>query len=185
MTEKFDYFSAALAILSALHTVVIRLFHLYPRARNQLVLPSLPSITPRKTLIVWTLVCIVTYISHVTYLSVLPRFDYSYNMLFNLIIGLTHNFLWIAYALPAVPLLAFRRFPNRPKLYRPKYADKAAWFVILTMVATSLELFDFPPILHTLDAHALWHLATVPIARYWYDFLIEDSLDEGWKQSRD
>lgn len=49
------------------------------------------------------------------------------------------------------------------------------------MGAMSLELLDFPPLGRILDAHALWHAATVPIGVLWYDFLIEDALDDGWR----
>jgi hypothetical protein len=27
----------------------------------------------------------------------------------------------------------------------------------------------------------LWHLSTVPIAFFWYDFIIQDSLDQAWR----
>lgn len=46
-----------------------------------------------------------------------------------------------------------------------------------------LELLDFPPILRVLDAHALWHLATVPITKMWYDWLVNDAkecVSIGW-----
>lgn len=42
-------------------------------------------------------------------------------------------------------------------------------------LASCLELFDFPPIWRALDAHALWHAATVPLAGMWYSWLIEDA----------
>lgn len=44
-----------------------------------------------------------------------------------------------------------------------------------TTMAMSFELFDFPPIKRTIDAHSLWHLATAFIARGWYDFLVKDA----------
>lgn len=41
------------------------------------------------------------------------------------------------------------------------------WF----LAAIMLEVFDFPPVFYrSLDAHSLWHLATVPLAVYWYYF---------------
>lgn len=46
-----------------------------------------------------------------------------------------------------------------------------------------LELLDFPPILRILDAHALWHLATVPITQMWYEWLVNDAqvcISTGW-----
>ncbi|KAI6094398.1 Per1-like protein [Pisolithus sp. B1] len=178
-TEKLDYFSAALAIMYALYLTVIRMLHLYPRAtdgRTQEDTANLRS----SMYIAWSTLCITVYIAHVTYLSILPRFDYTYNMAFNLALGIAHNLLWLLYSLPR-PISLFRRFPYAPKTYRPVYGYKAGLFVALTTAATALELFDFPPVGRILDAHALWHLSTAPIAKLWYDFLVEDALDEGWR----
>jgi hypothetical protein len=38
------------------------------------------------------------------------------------------------------------------------------------LLASLLEIFDFPPLWHTLDAHSLWHAATVPLGFLWYLF---------------
>jgi hypothetical protein len=38
----------------------------------------------------------------------------------------------------------------------------------------SLELFDFPPLGRVIDAHSLWHAATILLANGWYKFLIRD-----------
>ncbi|KAJ7084838.1 Per1-like protein [Mycena belliarum] len=184
-TEKLDYFSAALTILYALYYTVIRLFHLYssPR-RNRLTLstsgaPAGSSLAHKA----WTLLCILVYLGHVSYLTLLPRFDYTYNIIFNMVVGLTHNALWLLYSLPA-SLSLFRRFPSRPKSYRPSFVGNAGIFVALTTAASALELIDFPPLLRVIDAHSLWHLATAPIAVLWYDFLVEDARDESWRELR-
>ena len=96
-----DYFSAALAILYALYYTVIRLFHLYSAdARSKSSLARFG----------WSGFCIVTYLAHVSYLTLLPRFDYTYNMVFNLTLGMAHNLLWLAYSLP--PSLSL--FPPYP-----------------------------------------------------------------------
>ena len=175
LTEKLDYFSAALAILYALYYTLIRTGNLYP-------LPSKPDDNGRSRLrFGWSALCIVVYLSHVTYLSLLARFDYGYNMAFNLVLGISHNILWLLYSLPVV---SFRRFPYASKTYYPRHIYKAGIFVFLTTAATALELFDFPPLGRVLDAHALWHLSTAPIALLWYDFLIQDSQDEGWRPSQ-
>lgn len=160
-----DYFSAALAIMYALYYTVIR------------ILPP----TSRLASKAWPLLCVLAYLGHISYLTLLPRFDYTYNMAFNLTLGLTHNALWLLYSLPTSVI---RRFPSQAKSYRPNFVNKAAVFVGLTTAATALELFDFPPLGGIIDAHALWHLVTAPIALFWYDFLIEDSLDPGWKDQR-
>ncbi|CAL1703246.1 unnamed protein product [Somion occarium] len=179
-TEKLDYFSAAAAILYAIYYTVVRLFHLYRDDRDRLTnLESQPRIIYK----LWTAICVTLFIGHVSYLTLLPRFDYTYNMAFNLIIGMMHNLLWLLYSLPSSVQL-IRRFPSRPRSYRPTYANKPGIFVLLMTAATSLELLDFPPVLRIIDAHSLWHLATAPIAALWYEFLIEDSLDDGWRGQR-
>ncbi|KLO14887.1 Per1-like protein [Schizopora paradoxa] len=186
-TEKLDYFSAALAIMSALHFTVARFFFLSPSS----------SLRFR----VWTTLCALTYLAHISYLTLLPRFDYAYNMAFNVALGVSHNILWLIYALPA-RLTLFRRFPSpfdpesdskspldgnnnrtryRARNYRPAFASRAALCVGLTTAAMALELLDFPAIGRVLDAHALWHAATIPIAGMWYTFILRDALDEGWR----
>ncbi|RDB26240.1 Protein PER1 [Hypsizygus marmoreus] len=183
-TEKLDYFSAALTILYALYCTVVRLFHLYPKTYRSRVTLSSVSSTPHNASRVytsWSLLCIIVYIVHVSYLTLLPRFDYTYNMAFNLIIGFSHNALWLIYALPTSVV---RRFPTQPKSYRPSFVGKAGVFVVLMTAATTLELFDFPPWGRIIDAHSLWHLSTAPIAMLWYTFLIEDALDGSWREQR-
>ncbi|KAI0345001.1 Per1-like protein [Trametopsis cervina] len=174
-TEKMDYFSAAMAILFALFYTVVRLFHLYPQRS-----PSSRTHVTERLRISWAVLCSLAFLGHISYLTLLPRFDYTYNMAFNLVVGLIHNILWLLSSLPS-SMSIFRRFPARTRSYRPKYAFKAAIFVLLTTAATALELFDFPPWRRMVDAHALWHLSTVPIITYWYRFLVQDALDEGWK----
>lgn len=133
----------------------------------------------------WRVICVLAFVLHISYLTFSSRFDYSYNIIFNLIIGLIHNTFWILYALPSSMTIICRYPPSgmpgaTRKSYRPRCASQAAICVALTMAAMSLELLDFPPILRILDAHALWHAATVPIAILWYRFLVNDALDEGW-----
>ncbi|KXN80620.1 hypothetical protein AN958_09319 [Leucoagaricus sp. SymC.cos] len=179
-TEKMDYFSAALAILYALYHTTIRLFHLYSTS---------PKLTQSSRgsrdwkFYALTLLCSCAFLGHITYLTSLPRFDYTYNMAFNLVVGFLHNLLWLFYSLPS-SISLLRRFLSRAKSYRPLFATKAGIFVGLTTAATALELFDFPPWGLVIDAHALWHLVTAPIAYYWYDFLVEDGLDPSWRDQR-
>ncbi|XP_032785363.2 post-GPI attachment to proteins factor 3 isoform X2 [Daphnia magna] len=49
-----------------------------------------------------------------------------------------------------------------------------AAFVALVAFTTLFEVLDFPPLFWVLDAHALWHLSTAPLAILWYKFLIDD-----------
>lgn len=161
---------------------MIRLFHLYPiDPRNRPFSSStFDTIQRQKLYYFWSAACVFIYLGHVSYLLSLPRFDYTYNIIFNLVLGLSHNFLWLTFAFPSSYSL-FRRFASKPKSYRPAYATTAAKAVVLTTAATCLELFDFAPWHRVVDAHSLWHLATVPLAVIWYDFLILDARDAGWK----
>jgi post-GPI attachment to proteins factor 3 len=183
-TEKLDYFSAAATILYAFYAVVVRFFHLYPLPPTRLSTSKVPPSSPThsRAWVIWTSVCALTYLGHLTYLLSLSRFDYTYNMAFGVGVGIAHNLLWTAYSLPS-RWTVLRRFPFKPFTYRPPYVSKAAVFVALTMAATGLELFDFPPWRRTIDAHSLWHFVTVPISIMWYNFLVEDATDDGWRDS--
>jgi hypothetical protein len=177
LTEKLDYFSAALVILYALYMTVVRLFHLYPGT------PAFPSRPGRRALFhAWRAIAAVAYVGHVSYLGLAPRFDYTYNVIFNLILGLVHHVLWLLFALPGSP--PFARYAMMPGSYRPAHVGTAFLTVALTTAATTLELFDFAPWARVLDAHALWHLATAPLAVLWYDFLLTDAQDAGWRGQR-
>ncbi|KAJ7063646.1 Per1-like protein [Mycena amicta] len=182
VTEKLDYFSAALTILYALYYTVVRLFHLYPVPRRTRLSLSTPDASPEGSLALrtWSLLCLVAYMGHVAYLASLSRFDYHYNIVFNTVIGLAHNALWLLYSLP-VSIPVFKRFPGRPKSYRPQFVTTAGVFVALMTAASVLELFDFAPLARVIDAHSLWHLATAPIALGWYTFLIQDARDDSWR----
>ena len=172
ITEKLDYFSAGLSILFGLYIAVIRLFHLYPTP-----LGSHDSTIRSIFRHFWTALCASAYLGHISYLSLAPHFDYGYNILANLVVGTIHNILWILFGVPATP---FKRFPYSATSKTKRWIPKPLWCVMLMIAAMMLELFDFPPWYRIIDAHSLWHLATAPIAGMWYDFLVEDSKDDGW-----
>jgi hypothetical protein len=49
--------------------------------------------------------------------------------------------------------------------------------VVVMTVAMSLELLDFAPVARVIDAHSLWHAATIPIALGWWTFLCNDAVE--------
>ncbi|CEH19399.1 Predicted membrane protein [Ceraceosorus bombacis] len=199
-TEKLDYFSAGAVILSGLFFSICRLFRIPPSHPNFTLLAR---------------VCAGALAVHILYLSI-GRFDYSYNMTANVLVGLAHTFLWLAYSLrPSafpgpndgvsssarsaangraneMPPNALSGNASSPtpilSTIPPPSSSRTARIrlqvvVGLLVAATSLELLDFPPILRALDAHALWHLATVPLASMWYKWLIDDAREctsSGW-----
>ena len=55
--------------------------------------------------------------------------------------------------------------------HRRRYVWKCVASVMAGCCFVALELLDFPPLFWTLDAHALWHLSTVPIPLLWYRYV--------------
>ncbi|KPJ07369.1 Post-GPI attachment to proteins factor 3 [Papilio machaon] len=102
----------------------------------------------------------LVYAQHLFYLYS-ARVDYHYNMMVNLFFGVCGSLIWLWWG--AAQWLSGRR-----------YAWRLLAFVLLSAVALSLELLDFPPYYHIWDAHALWHLATVPLPLLFYRFVIDD-----------
>ncbi|KAJ2451714.1 hypothetical protein EV183_003430 [Coemansia sp. RSA 2336] len=145
LTEKLDYFSAGLNVLYIFFLGTVRMLRLSSWRQTRVV----------------ALACAIPYLLHVGYLSFV-RFDYGYNMMANAIVGLLSNFVWFA-----VTVQAYRN--GQPFWWKP------ALLIVLTDLAFSLEAFDFPPFADTLDAHSLWHAATIPIVAHWYDYLVADA----------
>lgn len=93
------------------------------------------------------------FIYHWSVLSV-GRFDYGYNMRVNILTGLMGSTGWMVW---------FFRQPI-PWLY----AWKICALQLLAAAALMLELWDFAPVWWTFDAHAIWHLMTVPLTMLLY-----------------
>ncbi|NWI40872.1 PGAP3 factor, partial [Picathartes gymnocephalus] len=85
---------------------------------------------------------------HISYLS-LVRFDYGYNLVANAAAGMLTVAWWLRWC-----LRQGRRLPH---------VWKCAAAVLLLQALALLELLDFPPLLWVLDAHALWHIGTIPL----------------------
>ncbi|KAI9692072.1 MAG: hypothetical protein M1820_009540 [Bogoriella megaspora] len=155
VTEKLDYFAAGASVLYGLYFAPIRIFRLDKEDR-----PEKASV-----LRVWTALCIIAYVAHISYLG-LWRFDYTYNMAANVVVGVIQNIMWSAFSV-------YR--------YRKLKVQWTAWpglIVAWIVLAMSLELLDFPPWGGMVDAHALWHLGTVGPTIWWYSFLIKDAEED-------
>jgi hypothetical protein len=90
------------------------------------------------------------------------KFDYGWQVVFGgsgLALTLA---CWLAWAACAPEARA------RPRL-------RLLASLLAVAAAASLELLDFEPLLDLLDAHALWHLATVLPAYLFWSFLAEDA----------
>jgi hypothetical protein len=144
-TEKLDYFAAGASVLYGLYLAVVRVFRLdklRPRYK-----PTL--------LRWWTMLCVILYICHVSYLT-LWSWDYTYNMAANVAVGVTQNVLWTWYSV------------SRYKKHMKGWTAWPGMIVAWITVAMSLELHDFAPVGKLVDAHSLWHLGTVVPTIWWY-----------------
>ncbi|GAA5915290.1 hypothetical protein JCM5296_000539, partial [Sporobolomyces johnsonii] len=181
-TERLDYFGAALTGLVGLWSAVVRQRGWYaPPPRNN----KLP--TRRLVPLAWTGVVAVVFALHCAYLGLRPRFDYTYNMRFNVAVALATITLWLRWTtaqarLPAPSNFSRRQlsaYPSaRARFRAPHYRKPLAPLVALPAL-TLLEVLDFPPVglgtgLRLLDAHAVWHASTIPVVGWWYGFLATD-----------
>ncbi|CAO3622467.1 unnamed protein product [Cunninghamella blakesleeana] len=151
LTEKLDYFSAGLLILYSLYFAILRLFYI------------------KQAPLLFTLIFMVCYFMHVFYLSVI-RFDYGYNMLASVVVGLLQLSLWVGWSI--------RQYISSSCSTRRPFAYLAFLSVVGVAIAMSLELLDFPPLWRVFDAHSLWHLSTIPLMYLWYQFVLLDTNHE-------
>ena len=145
LTEKLDYFAAGASVLYGLFLAVVRILHLDEEHD-----PYKPTLRR-----LWIGTCLALYVMHVGYLS-FWSWDYTYNMIANVVIGTIQNIVWISFS-----VYRYRR-TQKPWTAWP------AMIVVWIILAMSLELLDFPPWNGLLDAHSLWHLGTVVPTVWWY-----------------
>ncbi|KAI0135557.1 Per1-like protein [Daldinia grandis] len=150
-TEQLDYFAAGAGVLYGLYYTPIRVFRL-----------DRPTPRRRSFLRIWTVTCCALYAAHVAYLK-LWRWNYTYNMAANVIVGLVQNSLWSYFSL--------KRWSATHRSWAIWPGIAVAWI----MTVMGLELLDFPPFWGALDAHSLWHLGTIGPTILWYNFMVKDS----------
>lgn len=139
-TERLDYLSAAAVVMFSTAAATICTLRLQP-APQALVL----------------LVTVATYLWHCHYM-LLVKFDYGYNVVLCIIIGVVGAVMWLVYCFAV-------RHPGRGVVVA---------FMCLVHGAMLFEVLDFPPLLGLVDAHCVWHLLTVPLVYLWYQFVFLD-----------
>lgn len=152
-TEKLDYFSACLFILSTLPVALIRIFRV-ANFKDQIKL-----IAP----------VAVLYLQHVAYMSFVD-FDYGYNVKFNATFGIMSNSVWLYWAL--------QQMRSKNGINNKKIGWQLFKFVVMNILSMSMVTIDFPPFFNLIDVHALWHLSTIPITISWYKFITLDLENE-------
>lgn len=144
ITEQLDYFGAGASVLYGMYYTAVRIFRLDKRTPRR-----------RSVLRAWSLVCILMYACHVGYLEFVD-WDYTYNMTANVAVGVVHNMLWAWYS--------FNKYRESKRIWAMWPGFIVAWIIF----AMGMELFDFPPLMKSVDAHSLWHLMTIAPTIVWY-----------------
>lgn len=151
-TEKLDYFSASLFILSSLPVALIRNF------RAESLKDQLKFVVP----------VAVLYFQHIAYMG-LVDFNYGYNVKLNAMFGFVSNLLWLHWGIQQI------KSGNNQRLILGRQLIQ---FVAINVLSMSLVAIDFPPFFDLIDVHALWHLSTIPITLMWYKFIASDLKNE-------
>lgn len=145
MTERFDYFSAGAVMVLDVYLSCCRVFQ----------------ITSVRVRIISLAILLAGYARHMYYMHVI-KFDYGYHVGLCVIAGIVQSVAWIVW-------MGYTKegkdHPGRKFL---------GTFVVAVNLAVLLEVLDFPPFFDIVDAHALWHLATVPLTFVFYKFVARD-----------
>ena len=148
MTERLDYFSAgAVMIFDA--------YLSFSRAFSDLFQTS------QISRMLFASGLILFYLRHM-YMMHYIKFDYGYHVGLCVAAGVVQSLVWTGWAMFSKQ---GREHPGRKYL---------VLFVACVNAAVLLEILDFPPIMDILDAHALWHLATVPLVYCFFEFVKRD-----------
>jgi hypothetical protein len=147
VTERFDYFSAGAVIGYDLYLSFCR------------VMPGLK--TGSKSRYILGAILSLFYLRHVYYMHYV-KFDYGYHVSLCIVAGAVQSLIWLVWAFASIE---GKSHPGRRYL---------VLFIFSVNVAVLLEILDFPPFLDTVDAHALWHLATIPLIYVWCGFVTRD-----------
>jgi len=148
VTEKLDYFSAIGSILGGLFLAIVRFYRL-----------DMPAKRPTRNIVFVTIVGF--YACHIFYLSFI-KFNYAYNMMAGVVVGVAQVGLWIV-----LSMSLYVRSKNKMDLL-------PIGLVLSVFLGLSFELNDFSPYWRTVDAHSLWHASTVLPSFFWYKWMIFD-----------
>jgi len=146
VTERLDYFSAGAVMVFDVYLSCLRV--------------SGVSNVPARLVALCALVA--AYGRHMYYMHFF-KFDYGYHVCLCVAAGVAQSMLWIGWLLFSAE---GRSHPGRRYLWA---------FVVGVNAAVLFEILDFPPVWHAVDAHALWHLATVPLQYVLWGFVSRDT----------
>jgi hypothetical protein len=156
-TERLDYFSAG----------AVMVFDVFVSCSRVLGQSVMRGATVRSATF---LLLLGAYIRHMFYMHYI-KFDYGYHVGICVAAGVLQSVLWTGW-------LFSREGRAHP-------GNRFLWtFVVGVNAAVLLEIFDFPPLWDTIDAHALWHLATVPLTYVLFGFVARDTQQLGARKGQ-
>lgn len=153
-TERLDYFSAGAVMVFDVYVSLTRVLPMMNR-------PSGRSVIVFRTIL--GVILALFYIRHI-YTMHYVKFDYGYHVGLCVLAGIAQSAAWVCWIV----------FSKEGKSHRGRF--HLAVFILCVNLAVLLEVLDFPPLLNSLDAHALWHLTTIPLVYLFYEFVERDLL---------
>ena len=148
LTTHLDYYLSMLVSLATLYVTLLRVLNVQ-RLSQQLYLLAIMAIYYFR------------YVYSMTFVS----FDYGYHVQLCILQGATSGLLWLSWYIYRVHLLKDAHVRGRSNIL---------YFIVGAVLASLFEVYDFPPLLGLLDAHACWHACTGPLLQFWYSFLHSD-----------
>ena len=179
ITETLDYYFAGLTMMVGFYLIIARYFRLY-----------LPQRKLAKT--VFTGLCTIMYTCHI--IRLVHNWLYTYNTQVHLALAAFQYIFWALLCFSLYSLYSFKEKENsiyfKPRNYLqlshtlfPDFFCSSCkrlslyplFLCFLMSLGMSMEIWDFPPVFSLVDAHSVWHFATIiPFYCGWYDWFIWD-----------
>uniref|UniRef100_A0A183C723 Post-GPI attachment to proteins factor 3 n=1 Tax=Globodera pallida TaxID=36090 RepID=A0A183C723_GLOPA len=106
------------------------------------------------------------YVHYLLYIFRTPRFDYAWHIRCCLVLSVATILLFVAWALSQIWLGQARR---------TSLAILASTFLLGWSSAAFDVFLDFPPLFWIVDAHALFHLVSIPVPLLWAKFICAEA----------
>ncbi|EKX31633.1 hypothetical protein GUITHDRAFT_82927 [Guillardia theta CCMP2712] len=145
-TERLDYYLGNVAMVWMVYSAVMR---------AAIIHEAISGVTTQRVLQLSLFGGVMAHI-----ISGWHKMNYSQNMQVMIVLMVANTCAWLSVCL--------KMKHNFVRLF---YISTG-----LTYAAGALEIFDFPPVAGSLDAHAVWHLATPYLSWMFYRFLAQDAI---------
>lgn len=158
VSSLIDYIGALILVS---YSLLIAVRKLCGKKMNDIAVASL--------LTVWC-ACVAHRVNHMIY----ERVSFSEHMTLCITLAVIHVLVWLLYI--------------GKEFYTSKVYNRSVWVCLICqlwfILASTLEVFDFPPYYRIFDAHSLWHAATVLLGFLWYYYWQLDLIECNNKWSK-